>query len=154
MNLYLDDALEEMKRVDHLVTVSLKYTRTVDVLKSVIERMISSFDCIIEAILQDLKEKKEIKEIPQGPGLRLTLLQKHFKDNPEIQENLDFYATLRKISRSTYSKREEYRRHVTMISQLDDGTIINVDIDMLTENYEKTMNFFKLARTLIEGEKE
>ncbi len=32
---YLDNAKNEMKRVDHLLFVSLKYTRTVDVIKSV-----------------------------------------------------------------------------------------------------------------------
>ena len=32
--------IEELKRVDHLVYVSLKYTRTVDVIRSIIDRLI------------------------------------------------------------------------------------------------------------------
>ena len=38
----LENAKEELKRVDHLIFVSLKYTRTVDVLLNVINRIISS----------------------------------------------------------------------------------------------------------------
>ena len=36
----LENAKEELKRIDHLIYVTLKYTRTVDVLLSVVERMI------------------------------------------------------------------------------------------------------------------
>ncbi len=38
----LDLAKEEIKRADHLMYVSLKYTRTVDILKSIIERLINA----------------------------------------------------------------------------------------------------------------
>lgn len=153
MNPYLADAAEEIKRVDHLVTVSLKYTRTVDVIKSVIERVISAFDCIMTAIIEDLKEKKKITSPPASPGLRVGLLQKTLKDNGELQQYLELYTLFRKISRAEYGKREEYRRHVTMIANLDDGSTIDVDIDLLVEYYAKTMDFLKHAKSLIEGKK-
>ena len=54
---------------------------------------------------------------------------------------LSFYSLLRRIARADYTKREEYRRHVTMITTLDDGMIMNVDIDLLTEYYERTKKF-------------
>ena len=50
MNTSLSDAVEEIKRVDHLVFVSLKYTRTVDVIKSVVDRIISALDFIFIAL--------------------------------------------------------------------------------------------------------
>ena len=59
----LDNAKEELKRVDHLIYVSLKYTRTVDVIKSIIERMINAFDFSIRAGLEYAKGKKKIKAI-------------------------------------------------------------------------------------------
>ena len=37
----LENAKEELKRIDHLIYVTLKYTRTVDVLLSVVERMVN-----------------------------------------------------------------------------------------------------------------
>ncbi len=57
----LDNAFREIRKVDHLIFVSLKYTRTVDMIKHVIKRMISSFDFMMDALLLDLKKKKRIK---------------------------------------------------------------------------------------------
>ena len=47
----IEPAREEMKRADHLLYVSLKYTRTVDVIKSLIERLFSTIDAITDALL-------------------------------------------------------------------------------------------------------
>ncbi|MFH1641817.1 MAG: hypothetical protein ABIC04_02870 [Nanoarchaeota archaeon] len=153
MNPFLIDAMQEIKRVDHLVYVSLKYTRTVDVIKSVIDRVINAFDCIINALLGNLEEKKIISDIPTSPGLKIGLLQKHLKDEIELQKYLELYLTLRKIARCDYTKREEYRRHVTMIAALDDGNIIDVDIDLSNEYYETTKSFLTYARDFIYGKK-
>ena len=48
----LQDAKEELKRIDHLIYVTLKYTRTVDVFLSIIERMINSYEFIIDVLLK------------------------------------------------------------------------------------------------------
>src|SRR3989339_825497 len=115
MSQYFDDAVEEVKRVDHLVYVSLKYTRTVDVIRSVLGRIISTFDCAIDALLEHLKQKKMIAIIPTNPAVKLATLEKHFKDDQEMLNYLSFYGHVRKLIRAEYKAREEYRRHVTMI---------------------------------------
>ena len=148
----LEDAKDELKRVDHLVFVSLKYTRTVDVIRNTVERMISAFEAGVEALLKYAREKKKIKEIPAMPGLKCELLQKVFSDNKELADYLEFYLLLRKIIRSRYAKREEYRRHVTMISTLDDGEVKEIDIDILREYYEKGKSFLKFIENMILGE--
>ena len=148
----LEDAKDELKRVDHLVFVSLKYTRTVDVIRNTVERMISAFEAGVEAVLKYAREKKKIKEIPAMPGLKCELLQKVFSDNKELADYLEFYLLLRKIIRSRYAKREEYRRHVTMISTLDDGEVKEIDIDTLREYYEKGKSFLKFIENMILGE--
>ena len=154
MNPYLEDAAEEIKRVDHLVTVSLKYTRTVDVIRSVIERIISSYECLIETILQYCKEKKRIASVPTNPGLKVTLVQQTLKEDVQLQEYVAFYQLMRRLIRSPYDKREEYRRHVTMISKLEDGQVMNIDIDLLEEYFKKVKEFFKFTHALIGGKKD
>ena len=44
---HLDEAKEEIKRADHLIYISLKYTKTVDVIKITIQRLINAFDFAI-----------------------------------------------------------------------------------------------------------
>jgi len=57
MNDYLLEAREELKRLEHIIYVSLKYTRTVDVIVNALTRMVSTFDLIIEAFLEKAKIK-------------------------------------------------------------------------------------------------
>ena len=139
MSEYLDNAKEELKRADHLIYVSLKYTRTVDVLKNIIERLINAFDEGINALLEYLKKKKKIKEQPKAILVRCDLIKEKIKDK-KINDDLDFYLLLRKIDKAKFTKRLEYRRHVTMIADVD-GTFIEVNMDNLKENFKKAQDF-------------
>lgn len=147
----LEDAKDELKRVDHLVFVSLKYTRTVDVIRNTIERVISASEAAIDALLKYSKAKKKIKEIPTAPGPKCDALEKVFSNNSDVIGYLKFYLLLRKIMRSRYTKREEYRRHVTMTSLIDDGEAKEIDIDRLREYYEKAKDFVRFVEDLIKG---
>lgn len=149
-----DEAIQELKRVEHLFWVSLKYTRTVDVIKNVIERLINCIGFGLEAILKLSKEKKLITAVPSNAGMRCDLLKKAFHGNSELVEYVNFYLMLRKLSRAEYTKKEEFRRHVTMIAVIDKGEIVNVDIDTLKEYYLKTRNFIELVRNMLNEQKE
>ncbi|MBS3096141.1 hypothetical protein J4480_01755 [Candidatus Woesearchaeota archaeon] len=149
-----DNAVQELKRVDHLFWVSLKYTRTVDVIKHVIERLISCIGFGLEALLKYAKEKKLVANIPVNEGLRCDLLKKTFPDNTELIDYINFYLRLRKLDKAEYKKREEFRRHVTMIATIDKGEIVEVSIDVLKEYYENTRNFISFVKKIINEEKE
>jgi len=147
----LEDAKEEIKRVDHLFYVSLKYTRTVDMIRNMIGRLISTFDCLILSLLKYAKKKKEISEIPSSPVSKCELLKKTYQDI-DIRKYIDPYLLLRKLMRMPYTKREEYRRHVTMISQVGDQKI-ETDIDILKEQYDQTIAFLNLVEETIRSKK-
>jgi len=130
----LDDAREELKRVDHLIFVSLKYTRTVDVLLNVIKRLIDAYDFAIEAILRYGKEKGMFEEeIPLSPLSKTELVLKIFKD-PVIKENMELYLLFRKIVKADYKRFNEYRRHVTLKTIIDNEEV-DIKIDNVTEYY-------------------
>ena len=149
-----DEAIQELKRVDHLFWVSLKYTRTVDVIKHVIERLISCIGYGLEALLKYAKEKKLVASIPANVGLRCDLLKEIFPENLELIDYINFYIMLRKLSKAEYTKKEEFRRHVTMIATIEKGEIVNVDIDTLKEYYDRTKNFVNFVKKIINEEKE
>ena len=101
-----DLAVQELKRVDHLFWVSLKYTRTVDVIKHVIDRLISCIGYGLESLLKYAKEKKLVTSIPENAGLRCDLLKKIYPDNNELLDYINFYLKLRKLSKAEQDKRE------------------------------------------------
>jgi len=148
MKEYLDNIKSEVKRIDHLIYVSLKYTRTVDVIRSVIERMMNVFEIGIEAMLEKVNRKKKI-EIPTQPLLKIKLI-KELYPSEKLNGFMDFYSRLRELLKAKYSRREEFRRHVTMLSEISSG-FIEVNIDTLNEDYEKIKDFVGyLERVLLE----
>lgn len=149
MNEYLDDAYEELKRVDHLIYVSLKYTRTVDVLKSIIDRMINAFDFTMSALLETLKEKKKIPSYSQIPTIKCQELMQAYSQHESLGSYLDFYLLLRKLSRADYTRSNEFRRHVTMTATVD-GQVIEITIDIIHEYYNKAKAFIEMVQTMIE----
>lgn len=142
---YLNRVKSEIKRVDHLFFVSLKYTRTVDVIRNVVERMINAFDEGIAALLEYAARKKKIKrsDIPPAPRLRLSLVKELYSTDARILEYMDFYLTLRKIIQARFTKKEEHRRHVAMIVEVEPQKFIEVSIDLLNEYYRKTREFLE-----------
>jgi len=61
---------------------------------------------------------------------------------------------MRQLLKSTgYKKEQEYRRHVTMTTQVD-GREEKLDIDIITSYYHFMLDFFKRIETMIIGVKE
>ena len=149
MNEYLEEAKEELKRVDHIIYVSLKYTRTVDIIRNALHRMISAFDYITEGILWYSKEKKKISQVPKTHKDKIDTLARLYKEDKQLKNFIRFYSFLRELIKVPYTKREEYRRHVTMISELGKHTA-EVNIDVLEDNFDPmAKRFLEYAEMLV-----
>ena len=137
-------AIGELKRADHSLYVTLKYTKTVDVIKTAIKRLISALDHSANAILNTLKENKKIKEIPDAPVSRFEFLPIAFKKDKELskkmQDYVTFYYLLRKLDKAPFKAREEYRKNVTLITPDFDVKIV-----FLIMLFKKTKEFVKFA---------
>ena len=134
MTEFLIDSGNELKRAEHILYVSLKYTRTVDVIRMLIQRVINAYDFLINGILDKLKEEEKIEEIPTAPGSKVETVKKFYPDNEQLIEYLEFYAYLRKLLRAKFTRSTEFRRHVTMTSTIIDPeseteTIVDVKIE-------------------------
>ena len=136
---HLNDAIEELKRVDHQVYVSLKYTRTVDVLLNIIGRMIEAYDRMWDAMLQHALEQERIGEKPSAPLIVGNTIKELYPDEI-VQKNVELYFLLRKLHRSNPSREQEFRRHVTMRTIID-GREELMNIDIATEYYHMQKEF-------------
>lgn len=153
MNDYLLEAREELKRLEHIIYVSLKYTRTTDVIINALTRLVSVFDLIIEAFLEKAKEEGKIHALPKSPALRGTKLAEMYAEDLQMKKYMAFYGFLKMILKSSYNKREEYRRHVTVIVELDKCTTY-VDIDSLINHERFVRHFLNYAYCQVEGRPE
>lgn len=150
MEEYLFEAKEELKRIEHIIYVSLKYTRTVDVIINALNRMVSTYDFIIEAYLEKAKLEGKIESLPKSPALRANKLAEIHAENENMVRYLNFYAFLKNVLKSPQNKREEYRRHVTLIVPLESSTA-EVSIDTLTNCEKFIHSFYEHARNELVG---
>ena len=136
-----ESAREELKRADHLIYVSLKYTRTADVIKNTIKRLIAAMDFVIADILKYMKmKKKRVKVIPELPRLRAELLHTL---SAEFQDDIHFYQLLKSIDKAEYSKKEEFRKNVALLAHLNPKETVEVNMALLTDYYKRTIDFVK-----------
>ena len=153
MNEYLLDAREELKRLEHIIYVTLKYTRTVDVLINALHRIVDIYDLIIEAYLQKAKEEGKIDTLAKSPALRGTILAQLYPEDMELSKYLHFYSFVKTILNRPPKKREEFRRHVTLVVELEKSTA-EIDIDNLVNCERFIHKFFQYAWNTIVGKPE
>tara|TARA_Y100000310_G_C20100877_1_gene542659 strand:- start:97 stop:546 length:450 start_codon:yes stop_codon:yes gene_type:complete len=118
-----DLAKDELKRIDHLIFVTLKYTRTVDVIKTIIGKFIAALDCKIEDYYNNLFEKEKISRIPPVALVRVRKLEDMYPKDKKVKSFVDFYEQLKQIYNADYRAREEYRKNVTMVTKTKDVNI-------------------------------
>ena len=144
-----EGAIGELKRVDHLIYVTLKYTRTCDVMRNILDKLISAVDHVIYEALVEFQEKGRIKDFPQAPLSRIDVFKKliaRAKNKKELMEGLELYFLMKKILRAKYTKSCEFRKHVTLTAT--PGTeVIEVKVPDLYDYYEKIKLF---VRTTLE----
>lgn len=146
------NAKQEINRADHLFHVTLKYTRTVDVLKSVIERLINAFNFAMDAVLYYAQMKGQITSVPKIPLVKAETIKKIYKDNKNICDFQNFFMLLRKIDKASFARDKEYRRHVTMTAKVDAGDA-EITIDIIGDYYRKTKEFISCIEDLVEIKK-
>lgn len=132
---------QELKRADHSIAVSLKYTRTVDVIRSIIERLINTIGFALDALLAQAKERGKIDTIPQILRLKVEEIKKLYAHDKFILDFCDFYLILRKIHKARFERSQEYRRHVTMTAHLEEGQGVEITIDIISDYFERTKEF-------------
>ena len=100
----------------------------------------------LAAPIKNLKEIGKIKNITESKTGRaddLLKLKRSFKSY------LDLYFLLKRIKSSDFIRREEYRKNVTLISQLGPDENLEVTVPILTEYFKKTKEFVDLLEEFI-----
>ncbi|MBI4448264.1 hypothetical protein HY643_04745 [Candidatus Woesearchaeota archaeon] len=139
------DAEEELKRAEHLVYVTLKYTRTVDVIKNALLKLVSAINYKADEVILYAKEKNKLKIIPTAPSAKCEALEKVFSNDKEVKDLIDFYFKLKKILASDYKGVEEYRKNVAFATK---NELIN--IERLKEYTKKTQSYLNHLNALME----
>ena len=134
----------EFKRADHLLYVSLKYTKTTDVIKNVISRWSSTLELCIDRLLMRAKRTKKIKKIPTAPLAKAELLPHAYKDKL-VSEIVDLYLFFRRLKDLEQMRQREFRKNVSLLV-IDGKKERIIDIPQLYEWNKKIIEFITYVR--------
>jgi hypothetical protein len=144
----MEDIIQEKISADHLLYVSLKYTKTCDVIKNLLLRWRRMIETSIEKILYQAKTKKKISSIPENPVQKIEEVKKLFKKDSNFLEVIEFYGMLRKIEELRTERIGEFRKNVTL-RILFRGEEINVNLEKLKEYAEKLEKFISSTKQFL-----
>lgn len=144
----MEDIIQEKISADHLLYVSLKYTKTCDVMVNLILRWRKMIDTAIESILKHAKKKKKIKTISTNPLGKIQEMRKLFKKDKNFQDVLDMYEMFRKVEDLRKERIGEFRKNVTL-RLFYQGKEINVNLDQLKEYAEKLEKFISTTKQFL-----
>lgn len=152
----MDDGLEkiikEKTSADHLLYVSMKYTKTCDVVINLLKRWKIMIDHSIDALLVSAKKKKMIKKVPTAPKIKVDLIKETFKDIPEVISTIKEYEMFKLIDILNKKKEGEFRKGVCLRITYR-GKEVAVNLDKLKEYSELLENFINYTKLFLSSKK-
>ncbi|MEK6833287.1 MAG: hypothetical protein AABY32_04515 [Nanoarchaeota archaeon] len=144
----MEEIIQEKISADHLLYVSLKYTKTCDVIKNLILRWRKMIETSIEEILKHAKKKKKVTSISSNPLGKIEEIRKLFKKEKNFLEVLDIYEMFRKIDELRTERIGEFRKNVAL-KIFYRGNEINVDLEKLKDYAEKLEKFISTTKQFL-----
>lgn len=126
----MESIIKEKISADHLLYVSLKYTKTCDVIKNLLLRWRKMIETAIDKMIIHAKKKKKISEVQNNPVKKIEAIKKLFKKDKEFIKVIEFYEMLRKIEELRTERIGEFRKNVCL-KILYQGKEINVNLEQL-----------------------
>ena len=141
--------IEKERRIaEHLFYVSLKYTKTCDVILNLISRWHGMIEECANAMLEKAKKKKMVKEIPVAPRAKINLLLEALKKEKVVVSTLNLCLFFKKINKLEYTKEGEFRKNVAL-KLVDNNKTIVIDMDKLKEWQELLERFLSFVKHFI-----
>jgi len=126
----MEDIIQEKISADHLLYVSLKYTKTCDVILNLLLRWRKMIETSINEMLKHAKKKKKISSVSSNVVGKIEQIRKLFKKDKDFLEVIDMYEMLRKVEDLRKERIGEFRKNVTL-KIFYKGKEINVNLEQL-----------------------
>ncbi len=128
----METIIKEKISADHLLYVSLKYTKTCDVIINLLLRWKIMIEMGMNRLVEKAKKQKKWKPIPNAPRAKLIQLKQLYAGNKDIIETLNLYDLFRDIEQLEKVRENEFRKGVNLKVNYS-GQVININLDKLKE---------------------
>lgn len=141
----MEQIIKEKISADHLLYVSLKYTKTCDVIINLLERWKNMIDISIELLVEKAKKQKKWKSVPDAPRAKLIQLKKIYANDKIIKETFELYELFRDLNQLEKVRENEFRKGVNLKVNYKEKTI-NINLDKLKEYSTLLEKFISLLK--------
>ena len=144
----MEEIIQEKISADHLLYVSLKYTKTCDVIMNLILRWKNMIDISMERILEYAKKKKKISSIPTNPVGQVKEVRELFKKDAEFLKVMDLYEMFKRIRELRTERIGEFRKNVEL-RVFYQGKEININLEKLKEYADLLEKFISKVKQFL-----
>ncbi|HTZ41653.1 MAG TPA: hypothetical protein VMC07_00385 [Candidatus Omnitrophota bacterium] len=144
----MEEIIQEKIRADHLLYVSLKYTKTCDVIVNLLLRWRRMIETSIEEILKHAKTRKKISSIPSSPLGKMEEVKKLFKKNKDFLDVIEVYEMLRKLEDLRKDRIGEFRKNVTLRVNYR-GEEVDINLDRLKTYASMLEKFISITKQFL-----
>lgn len=136
----MERIIKEKISADHLLYVSLKYTKTCDVIINLLLRWKIMIELAMDKLVERAKKNKKWKPILDAPRAKLVQLKKIYAKDEVISDVLFLYELFRDLEKLEKVREHEFRKGVNLRVEYK-GEEINVNLEKLKEYSEKLERF-------------
>lgn len=144
----LTEILKEKTSADHLLYVSMKYTKTCDVILNLIARWRSMMDICFDAMLEKAKEDKQVPSIPTNPKQKIEFMKQYFKKQKATQEILPIFIFFKRIPDLQKTREGEFRKNVCL-KIIEPGKTTEINMDKLKEYSDALERFISEVKLFL-----
>ena len=131
-SLLMEQVIKEKISADHLLYVSLKYTKTCDVIINLLYRWKVMLGLTIENLFEKVKKGKKSVVVSEAPRAKLIFLKKAYANEPVVIEALNLYELFRDIDTLEKIRENEFRKGVNLKVTYK-GEVVNINLEKLKE---------------------
>jgi hypothetical protein len=128
----MERIIKEKISADHLLYVSLKYTKTCDVIINLLLRWKNMIELAMDRLVEKAQKQKKWKKGPDAPRAKLVQLKKIYEKDALVSEVLALYELFRDIESLDKMRESEFRKGVNLKVTYK-GEEININLDKLKE---------------------
>jgi len=144
----MEDIIQEKISADHLLYVSLKYTKTCDVIMNLLLRWRKMIDSAIKSILSKEQKNKVIDSVSENAMGRIKQMKEIFKNDENILETVDFFMMLRKLEGLKTERIGEFRKNVALKIYFRGGEVL-VNLEKLKIYAEMLEKFINTTKSIL-----
>jgi hypothetical protein len=143
-----EEIIKEKTSADHLMFVSLKYTKTCDVILNLLARWKSLIETSFDSILQQGCDEGSIECMHSNPKQRIEFIRKYFAKEKEIQDVVPLYVFFKRVPDLKKVRSGEFRKNVNLKIILNPNKSVDINMEKLTEYYDTVEAFINKIKEI------